>query len=134
MSASIPAVGTPVQPLVITPDPVRLFCYSALTWNPHRIHYDAPYVVDEEGYDGLIVHGPFLGGLLLRCVSEWCADWGSVTGTTYRSTAPAYAGDTLTCAGEVTAVAGERVEVSLSIRREDDAVLCSGTATVAHRR
>ena len=29
----------------ITPDPVSLFRYSALTFNPHRIHYDRPYAM-----------------------------------------------------------------------------------------
>ncbi|HEX9647158.1 MAG TPA: MaoC family dehydratase N-terminal domain-containing protein, partial [Alphaproteobacteria bacterium] len=42
----------------ITPDEVLLFRYSALTFNGHRIHYDYPYVTGEEGYEGLIVHGP----------------------------------------------------------------------------
>jgi 3-methylfumaryl-CoA hydratase len=49
----------------ITPDPVLLFRYSALTFNSHRIHYDAPYVTGVEGYPGLIVHGPLIATLLL---------------------------------------------------------------------
>jgi 3-methylfumaryl-CoA hydratase len=40
-------------------DPVTLFRFSALTFNPHRIHYDRPYAMGEEGYAGLVVHGPF---------------------------------------------------------------------------
>lgn len=35
-----------------------LFRYSALTFNGHRIHYDAPYAREVEGYRGLVVHGP----------------------------------------------------------------------------
>lgn len=42
---------------VFAPDPVTLFRYSAITFNAHRIHYDAPYVRDEEGYPGLVVNG-----------------------------------------------------------------------------
>ncbi|MGO1118372.1 FAS1-like dehydratase domain-containing protein [Rhodovibrionaceae bacterium A322] len=49
----------------ITPDPVLLFRYSALTFNGHRIHYDQPYVTGEEGYPGLIVHGPLLATLMV---------------------------------------------------------------------
>jgi 3-methylfumaryl-CoA hydratase len=49
----------------ISPDPVMLFRYSALTFNGHRIHYDYPYVTQEEGYPGLIVHGPLIATLLL---------------------------------------------------------------------
>jgi len=49
----------------ITPDPVSLFRYSALTFNPHRIHYDRPYAMGTEGYPGLVVHGPFSQQCLL---------------------------------------------------------------------
>lgn len=56
----------------VQPDPVLLFRYSALTFNGHRIHYDRSYVTQEEGYPGLVVHGPLIATLLLdllRC--EW---------------------------------------------------------------
>lgn len=39
-------------------DPVLLFRFSALTYNAHRIHYDAAYASDVEKYPGLLVHGP----------------------------------------------------------------------------
>jgi 3-methylfumaryl-CoA hydratase len=44
----------------IDPDPVLLFRFSALTFNPHRIHYDHPYATGVEGYPDLLVHGPLL--------------------------------------------------------------------------
>ena len=49
----------------IAPDPVLLFRYSALTFNGHRIHYDRPYCLEEEGYPGLVVHGPLIATLLV---------------------------------------------------------------------
>ena len=49
----------------IVPDPVLLFRFSALTFNGHRIHYDHPYATGEEGYPGLVVHGPLIATLLL---------------------------------------------------------------------
>jgi 3-methylfumaryl-CoA hydratase len=52
----------------ITPDPVLLFRYSALTFNGHRIHYDRSYVTDVEGYPGLIVHGPLIATYLIELV------------------------------------------------------------------
>ncbi|WP_293962389.1 MaoC family dehydratase N-terminal domain-containing protein [Sneathiella sp.] len=54
----------------ITPDPVLLFRYSALTFNGHRIHYDRDYCLNEEGYPGLVVHGPLLGTFLMRLAVE----------------------------------------------------------------
>ncbi len=47
-----------------------LFRYSALTFNGHRIHYDAPYARDEEGYPGLVVHGPLQATLLVQLAAD----------------------------------------------------------------
>ena len=49
----------------VTPDPVLLFRYSALTYNGHRIHYDRDFCRDAEGYPGLVVHGPLIATLLM---------------------------------------------------------------------
>lgn len=49
----------------VTPDPVLLFRFSALTFNSHRIHYDRPWAMDVEGYPGLVVHGPLTTTLLI---------------------------------------------------------------------
>ena len=52
----------------VKPDAVLLFRYSALTFNGHRIHYDRQYVTQEEGYPGLVVHGPLIATLLVDLV------------------------------------------------------------------
>lgn len=64
-----PVKAPPAEPLwskVITPDPVLLFRYSALTFNGHRIHYDRNYAIQEELYSALVVHGPLLVTLLME--------------------------------------------------------------------
>jgi 3-methylfumaryl-CoA hydratase len=50
--------------------PVLLFRYSALTFNGHRIHCDRGYCREQEGYPGLVVHGPLQASLLLQFASE----------------------------------------------------------------
>lgn len=67
-----PQAPTPVAPAEpadvvrsVSPDPVLLFRYSALTFNAHRIHYDRDYARDVEGYAGLVVHGPLIATLLM---------------------------------------------------------------------
>ena len=45
-----------------------LFTYSALTGNPHKIHYDRAYCQSFEGYPGLVVHGPLLASAALESV------------------------------------------------------------------
>ncbi|MBL4919114.1 FAS1-like dehydratase domain-containing protein [Szabonella alba] len=47
-----------------------LFRYSALTFNGHRIHYDAPYARGVEGYPGLVVHGPLQATLLVHLAAR----------------------------------------------------------------
>lgn len=47
-------------------DAVLLFRYSTATFNSHRIHYDRAYAMGDEGYPGLVVHGPLLATLLVE--------------------------------------------------------------------
>ena len=58
----------------VTPDPVLLFRYSALTFNGHRIHYDRTYATQEEGYPGLVVHGPLIATYLTELARTQAAD------------------------------------------------------------
>ena len=50
---------------IVEASPLLLFRFSAFTFNGHRIHYDAPYAA-EEGYPGLVVHGPLQAALMLN--------------------------------------------------------------------
>jgi 3-methylfumaryl-CoA hydratase len=59
-----PAPGEAPWRREVVADPVMLFRFSALIFNAHRIHYDIDFC-HEEGYPGLIVHGPLQTILLL---------------------------------------------------------------------
>lgn len=84
-----PAPSDAVWRRQITPDPVLLFRYSALTFNGHRIHYDRSYVTGEEGYPGLVVHGPLLATLLLDLVRRE-APAETVSQFTFRAVSPLF--------------------------------------------
>lgn len=75
-------------------DPVLLFRFSALTYNAHRIHYDAAYAA-AEGYPGLVVHGPLQALLMGECLRRCGA---SLTGATfsYRMLTPTFGPQRLT--------------------------------------
>lgn len=90
--APAPPAAPPPAPWweTVTPDPVLLFRFSCLTFNAHRIHYDQAYARDNEGYPGLVVHGPLTALLLARLI-------GRNTGRplirfAFRALAPAFAG------------------------------------------
>ena len=68
--AGAPAASAPVaaHQEAFLPTTDMLFRYSALTFNAHRIHYDAPYATGAEGYPGLVVNG----GLIALWLTDWC--------------------------------------------------------------
>jgi 3-methylfumaryl-CoA hydratase len=74
---------------VLNTDPVRLFRFSALTYNGHRIHYDHPYATGVEGYPGLVIHGPLLALLALELPRRH-APAETVTAFAYRLVRPAF--------------------------------------------
>ncbi len=77
-----------------TPDAPLLFRYSALTFNTHRIHYDADYVRDVEGYRGLVVHGPLMASLLLQLAAREVGE-NVLRRFAFRALGPAVAGEEL---------------------------------------
>jgi len=78
--------------LEFQPEEKALFRFSALTYNAHRIHYDAPYTTEVEGYPNLVVHGPLLALYLLELPRRAQL---RVAEFRYRLTSPAFLGSTL---------------------------------------
>lgn len=78
----------------ITPDPRLLFRYSALTFNTHRIHYDAPYAREVERYRGLVVHGPLMASMLLQMAARELGT-NRLTRFAFRAVSPAIADEPL---------------------------------------
>jgi len=69
-SSSLPEPPQGSWIATVSPDPVLLFRFSALTFNAHRIHFDRRYAVEEEGYPGLVVHGPLTAVQLAQLVRD----------------------------------------------------------------
>lgn len=98
---------TPVAPALdqwdwhrsITPSPALLMRYSALTFNSHRIHYDAPYAVGEEGYRGLVVHGPLIATLSLDLAAR-ALGGNALRHFAMRAQAPAFVDEVLHLVGK----------------------------------
>jgi len=79
---------------VITPSPALLFRFSALTFNTHRIHYDAPYAEKVERYRGLVVHGPLIASLLLQLAAAELGE-NRLRTFAFRGLSPSIAGEPL---------------------------------------
>jgi hydroxyacyl-ACP dehydratase HTD2-like protein with hotdog domain len=86
-----PPPATPQWLLEVVADPVLLFRFSALTYNAHRIHYDAAYASAVEGHPGLVVHGPLLAMLCLELPRRQVpGPW--ISRVSFRARAAVYAG------------------------------------------
>ena len=120
-----PAAPPPPQGAVVEtvrPGAVLLFRYSALTGNGHRIHYDLDYVTREEGYPGLVVHGP-LQATLLAALAVRAAPGGRLREFAYRGRRPAFHDRSLT----LVAVAGSGTVKSGTVKvesRDDTGAVC----------
>lgn len=78
---------------------VTLFRFSALTFNPHKIHYSLPWARDVEGHKSIVVHGPLN---LISILDLWRDVRGKTSADpalllpesiSYRATSPLYAED-----------------------------------------
>ena len=94
----------------LVPDPVMLFRYSALTGNGHRIHYDHPYVTGEEGYPGLVVHGPLMATLLARHALDLTGPGAALARFSFRGKRPCFDGRRLALLGRRDAEGVVRLE------------------------
>jgi hydroxyacyl-ACP dehydratase HTD2-like protein with hotdog domain len=126
-------VGTALPPLPKTPSNTLLFLYSAITWNPQRIHYDKDYTLSE-GYRDVIVHGPLRGAFLSQLLTRWIGDEGTLKKLSYANRDIAYVNAPLTCKGTVTRkwVEGGKgyVECEIWVENTQGTKLTPGSATV----
>lgn len=108
----------------VAPDPRLLFRFSALTFNAHRIHYDRPYAMNEEGYPGLVVHGPLTAILLMELVRQHAGR--DVAGFSFRMQSPLFDLDPFRLVG---VPSGD--QVALEAQAPDGKTALSATADLA---
>ncbi len=106
------------------PSEVLLFRFSALTFNTHRIHYDFPYATQEEGYRGLVVHGPLIATLLLDLAQQTLGANG-LKSFAFRAISPGMCGEELHLA-----MRGGGEAIELGAFASDGRQTMSATATV----
>lgn len=111
--------------------PVTLFRFSAVTFNAHRIHYDAAYAAEVEGYPRPVVHGPLSAMLLAESVRSHAGR--ELAEFSFRASAPLFAGLPFTLTGTPDRAAGpdgaaEAGAVDLRVIRNDGRTAMTATA------
>lgn len=113
------------------PTRAQLFRYSAMTWNPHRIHYDPEYAREVEGHPDVLVQAQLHGAVIQELVMGWLGGDGELVELDWRNVGRATPDRTLRVRAEVTAVNPDERTVDLDAWTETDGGRAAeGTATV----
>lgn len=109
------SVGDELPVMTKNASRAQLFMYSAITWNPHRIHYDRDYA-KLEGHPDVIVHGPLQGAWLTQYLTDWAGPQARLVSVGWQNRASALPERDITFSGRVVAVNDDLVEVELQER------------------
>lgn len=130
MSTPVPVVGEVCPPQRYTHSRVQLFRFSAVSWNSHRIHYDAEFAASE-GHPGVVVQSTLHGETLSRYALEWAGPGSRLESVSWRNAAVAVAGEPLTWTATVRAATphaeGPRVSLDVSVLKADGAPCVTAT-------
>lgn len=102
----------------------ELFRFSAITFNSHRIHYDADYARSVEGYPALVVHGPLTAITMATAIADHAGR--DVDRFEFRGKAPLFVDVPFTIVG-----APDGDQVTAQAIRNDAAVSMEVTARLA---
>ena len=97
------AVGDALPPLEQRFTQVDLVAYGAATWDWHRLHYDLDYA-RSKNLPGTLIDGQAFGAVFARVALDWAGPRAFITRLSFKMKSMAFAGDTLSAAGEVTAI------------------------------
>lgn len=124
------AVGATLPPYRLRTSTIQLFRFSAVTWNAHRIHYDAEYA-RSEGYPDVLVQSHLHGCVLLSAALAWAGPEATLRAFGWQNRGISVAGDELVVTGEVVAVGQGVAELRLEERNQRGELCAPGHATVA---
>jgi hydroxyacyl-ACP dehydratase HTD2-like protein with hotdog domain len=93
----------PIPELVVKPNHMQIFMFSAATWNRHHIHYDKDAAL-AEGLPDVVVQRALIGNFFARLLTEWLGDAGEIRELSWKVTQSALPDRTLRCVGDVLTV------------------------------
>ena len=127
-------VGDEIPAISKTPGNIQLFMFSAITWNLHRIHFDADFAREHDHLPNVLAQRPLLGSFLSQTLTDWLGDDGRILRLEWSNRGPAVPGDTLTCRGRVTGKRRESdkaiVECDVWIEKHNGDIIVPGKAEV----
>ncbi|MGP4043827.1 acyl dehydratase [Streptomyces sp. 2A115] len=123
---SVPVVGEVCPSRQYAHSRVQLFRFSAVSWNSHRIHYDAEFAASE-GFPGVVVQSTLHGETLTRYALAWAGPNARLVSVSWRNHATAVADEPLTWTATVRAVQGPSVSLDVAVLKSDGTPSVTGT-------
>ncbi|MEU9187199.1 acyl dehydratase [Streptomyces sp. NPDC048484] len=124
-----PAVGDVCPSRRYTHSRLQLFRFSAVSWNSHRIHYDADFAASE-GFPDVVVQSTLHGQTLTRYALEWAGPDAHPESVSWRNVTTAVAGEPLIWTATVRTVApcdsGVRVTLDVRVLKDDGGPCVTG--------
>jgi acyl dehydratase len=112
-----------------TLSPHDLVAYAGSTWDWYRAHYDSETVARLK-LPAPLVDGQMLGALLAQQATAWAGPRAFVRRMSFRFISMVFAGDTVRCESEVTAIDGSRVILRQRVMVGDHAAVDAATMEI----
>jgi hydroxyacyl-ACP dehydratase HTD2-like protein with hotdog domain len=125
-----PAVGDICPAQEYTHSRVQLFRFGAVSWNSHRIHYDAGFAASE-GFPDVVVQSTLHGETLTRYALAWAGPDSRLETVSWRNRTTAVADEPLTWTATVRAVEGARVSLDVAVVKADGTACVTGSVELA---
>jgi hydroxyacyl-ACP dehydratase HTD2-like protein with hotdog domain len=128
---------TQIPELVVCPDHMQIFMFSAVTWNRHHIHYNKDAAISE-GLPDIVVQRALIGNFFARLITNWIADNAELRKLTWKVTRSALPGKEIVCRGQIK----ERIEwenqncliCEVTASNEKHEIIASGDAEVVFKK
>lgn len=122
--------GDTIPELTKEPTVAQLFRYSAITWNSHRIHYDAEFA-QAEGHPNILVQAHLHGAAIQELLMDWLGTDGRLTDLSWRNVGRATPEDDLRVGAEITDVDANSGAVRFEVwTRTEESRCAEGVAAV----
>ncbi|KAF5714969.1 mesaconyl-C4 hydratase [Fusarium mundagurra] len=124
----------PSYSISLTPSPIHLFHFSALSFNAHSIHFDPQFAREVDGHRALLVHGPFTLALMLRFLNDRICAGVAVHKFSYRNYAPLYVNERMSInIRKVSKEDGAEGRWDVWIEGQEGGMAVKGTADVVNK-
>lgn len=125
------SVGDRLGPLEKTFTRPQLFRFSAIRWNPHRIHYDPVYATEEAGHPDVLIHGPLHEAAIQQLLMDWIGTDGHFAHLACRTVGRGVPEQPYFVEAEITAIDQSEQRVEFDVWTYQDETTCAeGTASV----